>query len=230
MPAMNAKPSCRTKGFTLIELMIVLLIMAIMTPVVFRFYHEGVKKRFVRLSESSDALQGTRVLFKYLEQDLRHADSLVNAFGALKTDQNTLIVNTMASSERARLLKTAGDLWRESPDKDNESIIVYRLNDSGEIVREVHQGKTMPKSSAEDLPGDVRTTDIMYSQKAESGLVFVPKSFSQTALLSKVEAAEFSFDHEVLEDVSWVRLDFSRTPGSRNIRSAGKFYSIFGVG
>jgi prepilin-type N-terminal cleavage/methylation domain-containing protein len=96
---MNRRTHHKAKGFTLIELMIVVVIMGIMTPVIFRFYHEGVKKRFDHLRESSHNLRGTQVLFKYLEQDLRHASGLVDSFRGFKTDKDTLIINTRKEPE-----------------------------------------------------------------------------------------------------------------------------------
>ena len=227
---MNKRSSHKARGFTLIELMIVVAIMGIMTPVVYRLYHEGVKKRFAHLRESSYNLRGTQILFRYLEQDLRHADLLVSSFGELKTDNNTLIIKGISPKERIRLLKRAGDLSRDAPDKENDCIIVYRLNSLREIVREVYHGRMMLTSSIKGLSGGVEAVDIVYSSKGESGLVFVSHTFSETALLGDIEVLEFTYDHERLEEASCIRLVISRAPRGGETRTLGTFYRIFNIG
>ena len=227
---MNKRSHHKARGFTMIELMIVVVIMGIMTPVIFRFYHEGVKKRFDHLRESSHNLRGTQVLFKYLEQDLRHASGLVDSFGGFKTDKDTLIIKTLSPKERVRLLKRAGDLAGNAPARENDCIIVCRLDSAGELVREVHYGKIMLKSSIKNLSGEVEAVDIVYRKKGESGLVFVSHSFSKTALLGNVEALEYTYDKKRLKDASWVRLLISCEHSGRETQPKETFYRIFNIG
>ena len=215
----------------MIEVMIVLVILGIMTPVIFRFYHEGVKTRFDHLRESSHNLRDTQVLFKYLEQDLRHASGLVDSFRGFKTDKDTLIINTISPKERVMLLKKPGDLAGDAPVRENDCIMVYRLDSAGELVREVHQGKIMLKSSIKSLSGEVEAVDIVYRKKGESGLVFVSHSFSKTALLgNNVEALEYTYDKKRLKDASWVRLRISCEHRSRETQPKETFYRIFTIG
>ena len=227
---MNRRTHHKAKGFTLIELMIVVVIMGIMTPVIFRFYHEGVKKRFDHLRESSHNLRGTQVLFKYLEQDLRHASGLVDSFRGFKTDKDTLIINTISPKERVRLLKRAGDLAGDAPVRENDCIIVYRLDSAGELVREVHQGKIMLKSSIKSLSGEVEAVGIVFRKKGENGLVFVSHSFSKTALLGNVGPLEFSYYKKSPKEASWVRLLISCEHSGRETQPKETFYRIFNIG
>jgi prepilin-type N-terminal cleavage/methylation domain-containing protein len=227
---MNRRTHHKARGFTMIELMITLVILGIMTPVIFRFYHEGVKKRFDHLRESSHTLRGAQVLFKYLEQDLRHASGLIDSFGGFKTDKNTLIINTLSPKERVRLLKRAGDLAGDAPVRENDCIIVYRLDSAGgELVREARQGKIMLKSSIKKLSEEVEAIDIVYRKKGESGLVFVSHSFSKTALLGNVETLEYTYDKKRLKEASWVRLLISCEHSIRETQPKETFFRIFNI-
>jgi len=227
---MNKRSYHKARGFTLIELMIVVVILGIMAPVIFRFYHEGVKKRFDHLRESSHNLRGTQIIFEYLEQDLRHASGLVDSFGGFKTDKDTLIIKTLSPKERVRLMKKTGDLAGNDPVRENDCIIVYRLDSAGELVREVHHGKIMLKSSIKSLSGEVEAVDIVYRKKGESGFVFVSHSFSKTALLGNVEALEYTYNKKRLKEASWIRLLISCEHSGRETQPKETFYRIFTIG
>jgi prepilin-type N-terminal cleavage/methylation domain-containing protein len=227
---MNKRSYHKTRGFTLIELMIVVVILGTMTTVIFRFYHEGVKTRFDNLRESSHTLRGVHVLFKYLEQDFRHASGLLDSFGGFKTDKNTLIINTLSPKERVRLLKKSGDLAGNAPVRENDCIMVYRLDNTGELIREVYHGKIMLKSSVKSLSGDVEAVDIVYRKKGENGLIFVSHGFSKTALLGNVEALEYTYNKKRLKEASWIRLLISCEHSGRETQPKETFYRIFTIG
>ncbi|MEW5721817.1 MAG: prepilin-type N-terminal cleavage/methylation domain-containing protein [Thermodesulfobacteriota bacterium] len=128
-----------SRGFTLIELMVVAAIIGMLTPVVFRLYHEGVKKADYQLSHGIETLAGARLLFKYLERDLAQAQGLAPALGSYRTDEHTLVVRTVPPAERRRLVSASGDLSQESV-LETEYFVVYRLDAAGQVVREAFTG------------------------------------------------------------------------------------------
>ena len=130
-PKKNKRP-----GFTLIELMVVLSIAALLTPMVFRLHHEGVKKGDDQAKYSSTSLRRARTLFQIIKQDLDHAQELVAQAGSYKTGPDCLVARTLSISERARLLAAPGDLTSNGPDPSQYIIVVYRLTDKGELIRQ----------------------------------------------------------------------------------------------
>lgn len=221
----------KTKGFTLIELMIVLAILAITTPIIHRFYHEGVKKRFTYLNESGSILRGTQILFKYLEQDLHHARFLIASFGELKTDDNALIIKTMSPNERIRLLRKTGELSGDGPAKEKDCIVIYRLNNSKkEIIREVYEGRITLNSSVKSLSRENRQIVVPYGKDDKNNHHFIVHSLSHDVLLGDVDLINFTFDCQRISDVSCVRLLVSYVSKKRKLQSLEKAYRIFLVG
>lgn len=163
---MIGNPGRNKKGFTLIELMIVVAIMGILTPVIFRLYHEGVAKSDLELRESSETLRSAQVLFKHLGRDLRHARGLVDSFGKFRTDESTLIIKAVSPRERLRLRSKPGDLSADGPAAESDCVIVYRLDDSRRIVREVYCGRARPASSVHVLLKDAGTMAFTYDARA----------------------------------------------------------------
>ena len=113
------------KGFTLIEVLIVISILSALTGVYYRFYHEGVRKGLVH-DRRPQLLRDGSIFFNALEKDLRAAAGVEQAYGKLKTGESTLILRTVSPAEN----REAGI-----------STVVYRLNEAGDVVREVYVQK-----------------------------------------------------------------------------------------
>lgn len=127
-------------GFTLIELLIVVTILGSLSVTFYRFAHEGLDKGVAHSREGS-TMRDTRIAFRFLEHDLRHASSLPSALGLIKADKETLIVNTLPLAEKARALAQSG-----APAKTHT--VVYRGNLHGDLVREVYAGGKLSSSLA----------------------------------------------------------------------------------
>lgn len=225
---MNKKSSRQSKGFTLVELMIVIVIMGILTPAVYRLYHEGLLKGIVQFRRNSDTLRGVSVLFKYLDQDLRHAVCLVDSFGKINTDSKTLIIKSVSPEERSRLLAKPGDLADDAPDKESDCIIIYRLNGLNEVVREVYNGRVIFDTSQKKQADNANVVKVIYKKYDESVPKFIPGSSSRAILLNDLETFEFTYEPKGLESASYVRLMLSRIPGEE-IRSVGSLCKIFPI-
>jgi len=133
------KPRLRKQedGFTLIELLIVVLILGSLVPTFYRFFNEGVKKGIVSPNESV-LLRDTRILFRYMEQDLHHARAVLPSFEGLSSGGSSLIVKTVSIKDRLHLMSKPADLTGEAL-KAGEYVVHYRLNNSKEIVRTVYE-------------------------------------------------------------------------------------------
>jgi prepilin-type N-terminal cleavage/methylation domain-containing protein len=137
-------------GFTLIEVLIVISIISILAGAYYRFYHEGVSKGLVH-DRRPRLLRDGSILFRALEKDLRTAAGIERAYGTLRTGENTLIIRTLPSGK-----KEAG-----------MSTVVYRLNEAGEVVREVYVQKQAVNVMA--LLGPVEKLHFAYGSAKPGG-------------------------------------------------------------
>ncbi|MEW6266587.1 MAG: hypothetical protein AB1641_26245 [Thermodesulfobacteriota bacterium] len=148
----------RRKGYLLLEVMLVAALAAMLTPVAYRLYHEGVKRGFDRLQSVRETRRDARVLFKYLALDLGQARTLLPSFGQVKADARTLIVQVRPLSERNRLLAAAGDLSDDGPPPSRDVTIVYRLGRDGQVFRDEYAPEGAKTTLA--LLGDVKSLEF----------------------------------------------------------------------
>ena len=114
----------KTRGFTLIELMIVMAVIVILTPTIYRFYHRAVDRPNRDLNLTADSLNRVRLVFSALEKDLAQSIRMPGSFGQLKRGPQTLIIEAVNPEQSRLLLSQHGDLTGKTPPT---CIIVYRL-------------------------------------------------------------------------------------------------------
>lgn len=180
---MNRQNTGTQNGFTLIELLVVIIILSMVTVTIFRFYHEAVRKDVVSIPDAT-TYRDARVLFNFLQNDLQHASELKNSFNDIKADENTLIIKSLLPGERQRILSKKGNLSHELLRK-NFGIIVYRLNESGEIIREVFKNTSTPPSKIA-LLGDVNLFKFTHNNNILNKVSLVKVQLTRNSIGKKL--------------------------------------------
>ena len=188
------------KGFTLIELMAALAVVAIMVPLMYRFYHEGVRKEFVRVRESTAACQAGRVLFKYLARDIKHSRGLVDSFGRLGADadqslrlgEEILMMRAVSPRERFKFLGREDE--PAPPGRPAvDCVIVYRFERENKTVRRI---VVYGRSAAKDEKVADRGTGVFGMETASSPekiRTFIVSSTTDSVLVGHVAGLRFHY-------------------------------------
>lgn len=177
------------KGFTIIEIMVVLTILAILLPAAYRLYHEGLKKGFTRMDSKAERLRSMRVLAGQLQLDFRHAEASIDSMGDLKADNNSIILLVKTPGERNSFLN---NLKSGSKDGRDRMIVIYNLNSSGELVRQVLKGELIESDMVESTSGRSSIFKQIKTRNNKSYL-FIAVSSTSTSFIDNIADLEFEY-------------------------------------
>ena len=224
---MKLKYSKNKKGFTLIELMIVLVIMGILTPAVYRFYHESFRSGHDNFTRASGTIRDTGIFFNYIAADLKSSTGLIASFDRFHTNQTTLIIKGIDMKSRSRYLAETGDMTFQYAAMKDECIIVYYLNDSHEVIREEYIGKTVLQGFEKTRDKTEKTVNMRYKAGARDEGVFTSSDYNQTALLGDIETLQFLYNSGDSEKSRRLDVQLARKTGDSEVWPVGSLWRTY---
>ncbi len=215
------------KGFTLIELMIVLVILSVITPAVYRLYHEGFRSGHDNFSRTSGTIRDTGILFNYIAADLNSSTGLIASFDRFNTDQTTLIIKGIDLKKRAFYLSETGDLTNTLSIQEDECIIIYYINDSDEVIREEYIGESVSQKIDQIQNGAKKSDNIRYITGNNDEGIFISHDFNQTALLGDIETLQFTYNSSNFEKVRRLNIKLTRKTGYNEVWPVGSLCRVY---
>ncbi len=115
---MNVKKNkAKTKGFTLVELLVVVAIIAVIVLSLVALYSSG-QRYFITESARTDMLQDSRFVLNWISRDIKEAIQVIPSWGSYTTATDCLVLEIPSIDANGLIIDIANDF----------DYIVYRLN------------------------------------------------------------------------------------------------------